>query len=508
MTPQLPHFSTLSLCRPRPVHTLPAELVSLIIDCLFPPPTPIVFPNRPLTGKDIIWFSQVCGCWREIAHSHPKYWMTYTLDLGSVDRTPGAALYFLETLQNFIARAASMPLAFTIIHGDYVHGRSIFVAILSAYSLRLHSLDLDIPQETANELCTSSSPPFDELTRLSISVRTHDDRDVVWADLHNASDNILGVSPLLAHLTIGQRDWLPKYPPNLDVDAWAPPFAQLTSFRAPNVWMATRHVQQLFTECVQVGSTSIGIVPALTNIQLVVCDIRMDECDPRIHDPLNSSAIVLPNLQSFTVHFSELYAGFWNQITTPALRTLSITSMYDEAFDNWPHDEFMAFKRRSRFVLEDLSLRFDFSAATDGIIELLHGSQELERLVLRWTGCMSLPREEIFGLLTKLGADPGRGGPPWLPNLRILALDATEESVEMLRARCAVQSRFVDVETPRLRDVTLYWNDEEDKEAGVLATASFRQVVEWLRATGCRVFVESMDFYGGLQYRDLDDEDF
>ncbi|KAJ7657620.1 hypothetical protein DFH06DRAFT_1196824 [Mycena polygramma] len=486
MAPQLHHFSTLSLCRPRPVHTLPAELVSLIIDCLLPPAAPISFePNRSRTGKDIVWLSQVCGSWRQIAHSHPKYWTTYTLDLGSTHWTTQGALSFLGTLQDFVARAASMPLRFTIVLNNCVGGRNIFDTILSTYSRRLHSLALDIPYETANELCTSSSPPFDELTSLWIRIQTHDDLHVAWADLRKTGDNILGVSPVLAHLTIGRRDWRPMYTTYLNVDAWAPPFAQLTSFRAPNIWMAAPHVEQLFTECVQ----------------LTVCDIRMDE--QRL-----LSAIVLLNMHSLTICFRALDVGFWNQLTAPALRTLSITSLYDESLDEWDHDEFMAFKRRSGFVLEDLSLRFDFSAMADSIIELLHGSQELERLVLRWTGCMSLPLEHVFRLLTKLGADPGHGGPPWLPNLRILALDATKESVEMLRGRCAVQSRFVDVETPRLRDVTLYWNEEEDRDTDVRATASFRQVVEGLWATGCRVSLEPMDFYGGLQYRDAYDNGY
>ncbi|KAJ7673678.1 hypothetical protein DFH06DRAFT_748748 [Mycena polygramma] len=375
----------------------------------------------------------------------------------------------MENLRTFIARAgATGKIGLSITHPDHPHTplqHQIFHAIISTYAGRLFSLKLDVPHETMNDLCRHSpSPLFPSLEHLAIIGRSHHGRNIAWTQ-RAGGFNILRASPVLANLTIGSEEFAPE-DLNLNLTHWAPPWARLTSFRAPNVWIDTRDVLVLFAQCVQ----------------LTTCDIRVDDQDPSVEVD-DSPPTLLRNLHTLSVQFRVIYPSFWDEITAPNLRVLVITSMYDSDEMGWGQEEFMDFKERSDFILEDLSLRFDFTANIDGIIALLNSSPALHRLVLRWTGWMAGPHGDISSLMNRLR---GNQGVLWLPNLRVLALDATQQSMAMLQSRCAVQPL----------DITLY----KETEVRFHQPLS-RQKLAALRTMGCSVREEWMDFYGGLHYQ-------
>ncbi|KAJ6477919.1 hypothetical protein C8R47DRAFT_1075262 [Mycena vitilis] len=438
----------------------PNELVSLLIENLSP--STIVLPTRNRTQTDIVGFSQVCARWRAVAHSnHSNHWTTYAIG-------------------TFIARAGTGGnLTFSIIHLDHphtpLHGQ-IFHAIISTCAGRLFSLQLDVPHEIVNNLCHQSpSPLFPSLAHLAIIGRSQYGQNIAWTQPLAGGFNILRASPVLANLTIGSGEFAPE-DLALNLAQWAPPWAQLTSFCAPNVWIRTRDVLTLFAQGVHY-SRADRVSPKLTT-----CDIRVDDEDPSVGYQ-NSPPTLLRDLHTLSVYFRALYPSFWEDFDAPNLRVLAITSMYDSDEMGWGQDEFMDFKERSDFALEDLSLRFDFTANIDGIIAILNSSPALHRLVLRWTGWMAGPHGDISPLMNRLRVDQRM---LWLPNLRVLALDATQQSMTMLQSRCAVQPL----------DITLY------KEAEVTFHPPLsRGKVAALRAMGCSVLEDEMDFYGGLHYR-------
>ncbi|KAJ7476774.1 hypothetical protein FB451DRAFT_1396999 [Mycena latifolia] len=146
----------------------------------------------------------------------------------------------------------------------------------------------------------------------------------------------------------------------------------------------------------------------------------------------------------------------------------------------------MVFKHRSGCILSHFALQFDFTSLLDKVIEILETSPRLEDLELRWTQLYCFPESSISRLLGRLHGH--RGCPLWLPHLRTIRLDATEDSLQMFSSRCDPDAGYVGGDT-QLRDIVLYVEEP------------FVQEINALRATGACVALEPMDFYGAHALR-------
>ncbi|KAJ6546103.1 hypothetical protein DFH09DRAFT_1321338 [Mycena vulgaris] len=100
------------------------------------------------------------------------------------------------------------------------------------------------------------------------------------------------------------------------------------------------------------------------------------------------------------------------------------------------------------------------------------------------------PNLRISRLLDQLTSHRGR--PLFLPNLCSIAIDATEQSLRMLRWRCMPHTS---VDPPPLKTVILYVKTPFDPDA------LFAYQIKSLRETGLEVALQEMDFYGADELR-------
>ncbi|KAJ7766039.1 hypothetical protein B0H16DRAFT_1522851 [Mycena metata] len=285
---------------------------------------------------------------------------------------------------------------------------------------------------------------------------------------------ILSTTPRLTEIDLGYVEWLPDHLPRLFLPAWGPRLQQLTTFHGRNVWLGFANVIELLK----------------TAAQLIHCDIRcnLDDLNPTEEE---QTPTLLPNLLNLNVTFRTMFPRFWNFITAPKLRLLSISSVYDED-DRWGQQEFIAFRLRSKFTLIRLLLRFDFSDIADDIMDILNLCQGVRELTLRWTGPSYDPALHISRLVEELGA--GSYDSLWLPNLSSLHIDLTQESLQALTSRVQTQARAAGGRADRFQ--VLFSTELEEAEYERLHGTEVRA----LRETGCRVGVEKMSFYGGEYY--------
>jgi hypothetical protein len=216
--------------------------------------------------------------------------------------------------------------------------------------------------------------------------------------------------------------------------------------------------------------------------QVVDCSLFCDEHGPveSLLGP-NPPPPVLFALKKLSLTFRVLHGGLWEYFAAPKLEDLTITSLSDDDERAWDNDEFTSFRARSAFfVLTTLRLQFDFTDDVDTMIELLRSLYALDGLVLHWTTPRQEASSDIKRLLHYLAFHPCHS--LTLPKLRYIEVDATVDSLNMLRSRCPPKTG--------LAGVTLYERAPFDSET------VFREEIEGLRRNGVRVEVEPMDFYG------------
>ncbi|KAJ7466393.1 hypothetical protein FB451DRAFT_1485270 [Mycena latifolia] len=458
---------------PTGIQQLPHELLTILLEmmCGDSGPSSILLPRlRP--GLDVASFSQVSKLFWSVAYNSPRLWTKYSVDFSS----GGTARQFnslLRTLDNFIAHACGLDVDFIITQPSPEFPQVIFLDILRTHASRIRSLELVISYESAVAFGRTRPIPFGRLQNLSVRMlpSTADIDDPVL----NGTSHVLNLTPVLTVLEMGYCVWQPDKLSQLQLEFWNLPLYQLSKFHAPNVDLP-------MSECIRVMTNSL---------QLVECTLSCDEW-PAPDELAPARPWILQRMRILHLIFRMMHGMFWAYITTPNLTTLRITSLSDRDAGGWDQERFMAFKHRSECILSHFALQFDFTSLIDEVIEILETSPELEDLELRWTQRYFPPETSISQLLERLSGHRGR--PLWLPHLRTVRLDATEDSLQMLSSRCDPNTGYLSGET-KLRDIVLY------------AEEAFDPLTLVLRATGARVALEPMDFYGAHNLRAMDGSD-
>ncbi|KAJ7451251.1 hypothetical protein B0H11DRAFT_1927909 [Mycena galericulata] len=457
-----------------PIHRLPTELTSMIIEAACEPVRPISLPSENSFPLAVV-LSRVCRKWRAIAHSRRHLWDGYILNF-QPGWTPARFAIFLCALEQFL-EYAPLTVQFHMTQGAGANDfdRLALIQVLTTHSCRIRALKLSIPQETAEALFTGPTIPFDRMIALNLAMLPDETKYSRQAMVNEPISSVLIAAPMLSEIHIGYRIWRPLHQPGFLLDQWNLPLSQLTVFSAPNVWMAAEYILCVFESC-----------PQLTTCNMC-CDDAPDGPNMPIPPP-----ITLQHLRHLQLFFRLMQPYIWDFITAPNLVNLTVTGLSDDDYTDWPQDRFMAFKERSGFSLNFLRLRFDFTEQVDDIIQILQASPELVCLQLRWTQMYVEPDAGISRLLDHLARHPNR--PLLLPNLRCIHLDATDASVRMVASRC-LRTRHGEA---RLSNIELYAAEPYDRDT------LFAAEIRAFRKIGIRAGLAAMNFYGA---KDLQSDD-
>ncbi|KAJ7251450.1 hypothetical protein C8J57DRAFT_1238775 [Mycena rebaudengoi] len=176
-------------------------------------------------------------------------------------------------------------------------------------------------------------------------------------------------TPKLTCLIIGLNTWIPTLPNGFTPRRWNLPWAQLTEFHAPNVWIPR-------ILCITVLEEGINLEVCVFNSE--------DDGEPDV-----DGFITMPKLRELHMTMICVHSVFWEWLTLPKLVDLSITALEkgDESFEP---KAYLDFAQRSEFALTILALRFDFTIHDPFIIDLLSRSPTLKELTsqgtrTRWT---------------------------------------------------------------------------------------------------------------------------
>ncbi|KAJ6546107.1 hypothetical protein DFH09DRAFT_1367527 [Mycena vulgaris] len=446
-------------------HRLPPEILSMIIDAYCSDGRDLISLPFPSPATGVVCVARVCRQWMALAYDAPRLWTRYHLEFRPT--WTGRDHHRLDGLVHafgmFLAHAGSRGLRLEIVQPRQDVGRDAIVEILARYSRCIASLRMHIPEKTVNSLSTGPTIPFDRLGDLKIVM--HPKR--YEKDQRPMRPNLLAASPLVTCVDLSYCQCQPMYLQSLALDECIIPLAQLTTFHATRAWMQSMDCIRILRECPQ----------------LIDCSLYCDA--DTLPDPV-TEPFMLQHLCSLEIQFRVLDPTFWQYITTPNLVNLSITTVSEEKNDSWDQEYFM-----SGFRLRSFSLSFDFTDFVDWMIEILEASPDLVRLCLRWTQVFAEADPEILDLLARLTCHHDQS--LFLPNLRSIAIDATEESLRMLRSRCVPQTSG---DPPRLKTVILY------AEAPFDPDTLFARQIKSLRKKGLEVTLQEMDFYGAKERRD------
>ncbi|KAJ7451247.1 hypothetical protein B0H11DRAFT_2076229 [Mycena galericulata] len=442
--------------RVSPIHRLPTELTSMIIEAACVPFMPISLPCENWFPPAVV-LSRVCRRWRAIAHSRRHLWGGYMLNFYP-GWTPARFAIFLRALEQFL-EYAPLTVEFHMTQGPGANDfdRLALNQVLTRYSRRIHALKLSIPQETAEALFAGPAIPFDRMIGFSLAMSPNETDYRREAMLEVPISSVLTAAPMLSEIHVGYRLWRPLHQPGFLLDQWNLPLSQLTAFSAPNVWMGAEDIHCVFEGCPQLTTCNI------------CCDDAPYGPNMDIRPP-----ITLQHLRLLQLFFRLMQPYIWDFITAPNLVNLTVTGLSDDDYTDWPQDRFMAFKERSGFSLNYLRLRFDFTEQ------------------MYWE-----PDAEISRLLDHLARHPNR--PLLLPNLRCIHLDATDTSVRMVALRCLNTRRG----EARLSNIELYAAEPYNRET------LFAAEIRAFRKIGIKAVLTAMDFYGAkdLQPDDPSDEE-
>lgn len=247
---------------PSPIHNLPPELISIIIQGGIRQDT-ITLPPAS-AANDVVRLSQICRRWRDIAHGQRSLWRKYDIDLPR-DWTQQQFRSLLASLAQFVSHAGPEDLHFSIRHGPVNVARDALMQILLAHSGRMTSLGLRLDQETVTQLGSGAPIPFDHLQSLSM-IMLHQRRKPSYGPFERFGARfvspMLAATPRLRQLTLGYRDWCSRGGPPLYLPNWSLPLGQLTEFHAPHVWMSSRDGIRIFRECPLVSCAPLAPLDA------------------------------------------------------------------------------------------------------------------------------------------------------------------------------------------------------------------------------------------------------
>ncbi|KAJ6505787.1 hypothetical protein C8R47DRAFT_1315964 [Mycena vitilis] len=451
----------MSLPRPPPIHSLPAELVREIVRvcCQNCGEITLPFSHPP---PPAVCLSQFCSTWRAAAHSERALWQEFRVNMPD-DLTAGQ----YEALMNFIANGASQNVsALSLRQGAYrPRDKNTVLPIVITHARCLRSLSLNFPGQAVEQLFATAALPFDNLQTLTIAIRVVGEEDIGFLQTPaQYVSNMFTNTPVLTSVTLGYDLLMPITYDAFPLEVWNLPWAQLTEFHAPNVWIDV------------IGFFAIvELCPNLVTCVLTVD--AQDAADPETDD----KRITLVHLRKFHITFLELYSWVWTNMNLPSLVDLKIATFRDATV--WEQEEFQEFMVRSQFSLTRLAFCFGFLDATDALIEILDATPAVQELTLCWT---RLPDDEWYdedGDVTPLTdyLTCRTNMPVRLPELQKIQIDATPESVAMLVSRCRAPGTA-------LKEVVLC------AEQPSACETLFEAEIDAMRAGGAKVVCEPMIF--------------
>ncbi|KAJ7652817.1 hypothetical protein DFH06DRAFT_1475169 [Mycena polygramma] len=463
---------------PPPIHSLPAELVREIVRVCCQNCGEIILPF-PHPPSPAVCLSQFCSTWRAAAHSERALWQEFRVNMPD-DLTAGQ----YEALMNFIANGAPQNVSsLSLRQGAYrPRYENTVLPVVITHARCLQSLSLNFPGQAVEQLFATAALPFDNLQTLSIAIRVVGEDDIYF--LQTPAEYVTKMftnTPVLTSVTLGYDLLMPITFDAFPLEAWNLPWAQLTEFHAPNVWI---EVIGFFT--------IVDLCPNLVGCVLTV-DAQGAE-DPETDD----KRITLVHLRKFHITFLELYSWVWTNLNLPSLVDLKIATFRDATI--WEQEEFQEFMDRSQFSLTRLALCFGFLNVIDALIEILDATPALQDLTLCWT---RLPGDEWYdeeGVVTPLTdyLTYHISMPVRLPELQKIRIDATPESVAMLVSRCCAPGAA-------LKEVVLCAEQPSTCET------LFAAEIDAMRAGGATVVCEPMIFppekiYDPIYREDSSDE--
>ncbi|KAJ7479085.1 hypothetical protein FB451DRAFT_1556793 [Mycena latifolia] len=436
---------------PASFSSLPTEVCTMIFYESWSGSKGFVLPG-PVADSISACLSMVCWKWRHIALAIPALWTAYILDFPLDPESDDTileddALRVVEQLLPLIARAGVHPISISTC--DSYYWLTPLLQLLQKTQVPICAASLTLVEDTPDRIGLDGT----FILRLEPS-ESQTDR--------------------LSNLRVGTEGFGFSYQwPFAYFERWQRFSPQLTSFHASKVWMLSSDCVRVLQEC-----------PRLEDCTFSIDDTELDGPRPKVLEPFCMS---LPHLATMHLAFQTPIPEFWNFITLPNLRDLSIAVVHSAYIYAWEENDppFQAFLRRSKPPLTSLSVHFDLSDYSAQWITTLAMLPTLETLALRFYVPHVEPYSEFHRLADHLCYDPSR--PLALPRLHTLHLDAITYTVHMAESRSARSAWHAYVPGVRLKHVTLYAINPE----------SVADAVERLEANGVNVKVEPIHFFGG-----------
>ncbi|KAI3615998.1 hypothetical protein WG66_010312 [Moniliophthora roreri] len=291
-----------------PIRRLPPEVLTNIAT-LYCQDQPSVLKKTGVTPP--LTIAQTCAVWRALAFNTPSLWSSFHVELGPM------SLGSLQLLSTYLKLSGDHPLSVTLVCGRGSNWDDVFLQTLLEHTRRWKHLILHHADLIQN---LPSPPDLPILESLELS-----------SQLLRASP-IFKSMPWLRTLILDDVEFE-------DLEEGYFPFTQLTSVTLRRLQMGS--ALRVLNRC-----------PSLR--EAVISCRRNFSWSPTVE---YNPPIDLRRLTSLTV-INELISDFFQNITTPALSSLTIATPAPphNNMDAWPQEVFVAFLRRSLCPLKRLSL--------------------------------------------------------------------------------------------------------------------------------------------------------
>ncbi|KAK7037780.1 hypothetical protein VNI00_010741 [Paramarasmius palmivorus] len=289
-----------------PIRRLPPEVLTQIFELLCCQDEPSVL--RKTVSVPPLRIAQTCAVWRQLAFNTPSLWSSFHVELGAF---PGN----LQLLSTYLKLSGDHPLSITLHCGRGPEWDGIILQTILEHAWRWKSLSLF----NADRIRDLPSPPdLPMLETLELS-----------SELFRSSA-MFKFTPKLRNLILDDVEFE-------DLEEEYFPCSQLTSVTLRRV---------------QIGNV-LRTLDSCPNLQeaVISCRRNFSWSPPVEHSP----PIHLSHLTNLTLT-TEFFSDFFDNIATPALSSLTITThAQPHNLEPWPQEVFISFLQRSLCPIKHLS---------------------------------------------------------------------------------------------------------------------------------------------------------
>ena len=309
-------------------------------------------PNLPPP----LLLGQICSTWRHVVHGTPRFWTTFSLDIGH-----GGRADHVSFAKAWLYRAHPYPLDISL--RVCTMALNHIVDAILPYADRLRVINLHLPFQHFQPLADAGSMALLESVNLSVA-SIYGPQPIFWVERITAFTR----APCLRSVTISFHAWAThSRRGGLFVSGIQMPWSQLTELHISEGCESADIFRDAFLQC----------------RNLINCSLFMCTWDVWIPDV---PTVVLSHLRKLKVTFSGTGHSFpfFQPLNLPALKDLTVAT---RNYARWSHQIFMGFTLRSSLDLERLSFK-QVKTRSDELLEFLRHMHSLVELEIESSRCV------------------------------------------------------------------------------------------------------------------------